>query len=393
MSVGTPDFRRIAALDAKFAFLEEPEASLPLDVASAGSGNGKTSGPLVGIKANIRVKGQAFTAGIDSRRAQISSEDAWIVARLRHAGACFLSRLNMDEAALGASCNNPAFRRTDNPAAPGYSAGGSSGGSAAAVASGACRVALGTDTLGSVRIPAAYCGVFGLKPGLGVLPMDGVFPLAPGLDTLGLIGRSTNEMGKLLEICGVFPNSSCRRVAIPQTGKLKDLTPEVAAAFEGARRKLGDTGIEAVPIDTDFDFARIRADAFVLTEIEAAETLGAEKGLSGGLRKLLDYGRGISLTERHGIDARLNAVADRAREIVNRDCYILLPTVAEPAFAHGERAPAGQADFTALANVAGLPALAVPMPASGRPVSIQLIGPEGSEHALLALAGELAANA
>jgi aspartyl-tRNA(Asn)/glutamyl-tRNA(Gln) amidotransferase subunit A len=129
----------------------------------------KTSArPLVdwafAIKANIAVKGLAHSAGMDAYRYRIASGDAFVVECLRGAGAAIVGTVNMEEAALGAVTYNPHFGKTHNPHRHGFTPGGSSGGSAAAVAAGLVRAALGTDTMGSCRIPAAYCGVVGSNP-------------------------------------------------------------------------------------------------------------------------------------------------------------------------------------------------------------------------------------
>lgn len=131
---------------------------------SASYANGPLAGITVGVKANIAVRNMPWTAGMEALRNRIAGEDAAVVASLRGAGAAIIGMLNMEEAALGAKTDNPFFGATQNPHQAGYSPGGSSGGSGAAVAAGLCDVALGTDTMGSVRIPAAYCGVYGFKP-------------------------------------------------------------------------------------------------------------------------------------------------------------------------------------------------------------------------------------
>ena len=139
-------------------------------------------GMTIGVKANIDVAGLATTAGVAARRDEIATSDAAVVRRLREAGAIILGHVNMHEAALGATTDNEAYGDTQNPHRAGFTPGGSSGGSSAAVAAGLCDAALGTDTLGSVRIPAAYCGVYGLKPTNGLVDGDGLVSLAARLD-------------------------------------------------------------------------------------------------------------------------------------------------------------------------------------------------------------------
>ena len=138
--------------------------------------------PIV-VKDNIAVSGWPMTNGLAVQRT--SSADADIVSRLRRRGAVMLGSANMDEGALAADGVNPHHGRVMNPGYPGYASGGSSSGSAAAVAAGFCCAALGTDTLGSVRLPAAYCGLVGFKPSHGRLSTKGIISLLPELDAVG----------------------------------------------------------------------------------------------------------------------------------------------------------------------------------------------------------------
>ena len=145
------------------------EANRPLNAftdfdRTASFGEGPLAGVTVGVKANIAVRGLPWTAGMALHRNRVAERDAAVVAALRDAGAAILGMLNMEEAALGAKTDNPFFGVTQNPHRIGFTPGGSSGGSGAAVAAGLCDIALGTDTMGSVRIPASYCGVYGFKP-------------------------------------------------------------------------------------------------------------------------------------------------------------------------------------------------------------------------------------
>jgi len=152
------------------------------------------SGFRLAVKDNIDVAGLPTTAGLQAWRNRIAQQDAAVVARLRKAGAIIVGKTLMDEAAFGALGDNPWYGRVHNPARRGYTAGGSSAGSAAAVAAGQADVALGTDTLGSVRIPASYCGVVGYVPSAGRIEMAGVTPLAPSFDRVGLFTRTVPEM-------------------------------------------------------------------------------------------------------------------------------------------------------------------------------------------------------
>ncbi len=155
------------------------EANQPLNAfvdfnRAARFGEGPLVGVTVGVKSNIAVRGLPWTAGMALHRGRIAARDAATVAALRDAGAAIIGTLNMEEAALGAKTDNPFFGATHNPHRIGFTPGGSSGGSGAAVAAGLCDLALGTDTMGSVRIPASYCGVYGFKPAQTAVSRDGL---------------------------------------------------------------------------------------------------------------------------------------------------------------------------------------------------------------------------
>ena len=373
-------------------FCEDFAVSGPIDRLQV-PGQGPLAGRLIGLKSNIRVAGQAWTAGIGARAGLIAETDAPLVTRLRGAGASFVSRLVMDEGALGAATDNPHFGRCENPAYPGHSAGGSSGGSAAAVASGAVDAALGSDTMGSVRIPAAYCGVYGLKLGAGVLSMEGVMPLAPSLDALGIFSQTPAMLHDVLTALCPDTAASCdiQHWIAPDSRSLIGCHPDVVAYYDQIQRAL--TGLIGAPGAAPvMDFAGLRGDAFLLTEVEAVTSLGAEAGLSAGLATLIDYGRRMPSTKLDAALDRMGQAKAYLMQALERAGVLLLPSVADPAFVQGARPPVGQADFTALANVAGLPALSIPKPGAMPPVSVQLIGPAGSERVLIDLAARLNAT-
>ena len=156
------------------------------------------SGPLTGVsiavKDNIEVKGQPFTAGLPLFKDRLASRDANVVSLLKQAGAVISGMTVTDSAGFGVL--TPEVK---NPALEGCTVGGSSGGAAAAVAAGFAHIGLGTDTGGSIRIPAACCGLFGFKPSHGLISMDGVWPLAPSFDTLGFLARDLVPLEKTLQ--------------------------------------------------------------------------------------------------------------------------------------------------------------------------------------------------
>ena len=380
-------FEQIKTLNEWLHFCEDFKASIPVDRAQAPQ-YGPLAGRVVGIKSNIRVDGQAWTAGIGARAAEIATEDAPVISALRLVGATLLSRLAMDEGALGAATDNPHFGRCENPKAPGFSSGGSSGGSAAAVAVGAVDGALGSDTMGSVRIPAAYCGVYGLKLGHLAVDMDGVMPLAPSLDALGLFTQTPQMMHGLLDV--LVPGTSGAKITgwcvLPEAC-IADCTLETRGAYFAAWAQLQSL-LGAPEVVGPLDLPALRGDAFLLTEAEAVASLGNQSGLSRGLEKLIAYGRTLTPERVSDVRVRLDVARASIRGILGSNRILLTPTVPEPAFAHGARPPVGQANFTVLANIAGLPALAIPMASLAHPLSVQIVGPPEAESALLDLAAQ-----
>ena len=350
----------------------------------------------VGIKANIDVAGLATTAGVEARRNAVAAADAPVVAALRDAGAVILGHVNMHEAALGATTDNPAYGRTENPHAIGHTPGGSSGGSGAAVAAGLCRVALGTDTLGSIRIPAAYNGVYGLKPSHGLVSTDGVVPLGHRLDTVGPLARSLDDLAAVMAV--LAPLAAAKPVTRAATLAAVDEYPvtEAAtrAAFDRALAALRDFGIAVSQFPTPgLDLPAARLGGFVESAREAAVTFGADRasgGISAGFAALLDFGTGSTAEQRATGDAAMATAAAALHGALEAAEVIVTPTCPEVAFEHG-KLPHTQANFTAPANLAGLPALALPAGFSdaGLPVSVQLIGRPGSDASLIALARRL----
>ncbi len=247
--------------------------------------HGHDPGPLAGlpfgVKDNYDVAGRVTTAGsIINRSLPPAAADAILVQRLTRAGAVLVGTQNMDEFAYGFTTENAHYGATRNPLDTRRSAGGSSGGSAAAVAAGLCALSLGTDTNGSIRVPASFCGVFGLKPSYGRLPRSGTFPFVHDLDHLGLLARSTADLAQVYDaLQGHDPGDhACARRTPEPTAPSLDIPLEggSVAVLGGWFDELADDqGRAAVAQvaealgarDTVIlpNAARARAAAFVLT--------------------------------------------------------------------------------------------------------------------------------
>lgn len=348
-------------------------------------------GPLgdltIGVKANIAVAGLPWTAGLAAYRTRRAGHDAKTVAYLRDAGAAILGTLNMEEAALGAATRNPHYGWTHNPHALDRTPGGSSGGSGAAVAAGLCDAALGSDTMGSVRIPAAYCGVYAFKPANVAVSRDGLETATESLDCIGPLARSLDVLERVARAMSDFGEGTADGFATLAGLGSVECEPAVLDGY-------GRAVIEAVPcaeLALDFPLSRIRFAGFIATSWELATTIGGLPGLSDDLRKLLSYGPRRPVPQWAEDLAVLASTASAVRGAVANGASLLLPTAPQVAFADAARPPANQADFTCLANIAGLPAISLPAgtDAAGLPVAVQLVGRAGAEAGLFAAARRL----
>ena len=415
-SQGSPSaaaFRAAAVAASLGAFVELAA------VADPGPGTGPLAGVPVAIKDVFDVAGQRVgngTAGFGHRTADHDSA-AW--GRLRSAGAVLVGRTRLPE--LAWSVVTPGCR---NPWSPDRGVGGSSGGSAVAVASGAAKVALGTDTGGSIRIPAALCGLAGLRPTVGTISRLGVTPLAPTMDTVGPLALTAADCLLVHQILAgpvlaspapgdavlgdaVRPDPAAAaglRVGWP-IGLWRDrVTPDVSSATEAAAAALRGDGVEVVTVELPLATAYARAAAYVIILAESAALWhGAlsqhPAGLSQRTAELLRAGAAVpvpdylrSLRVAHAIRREVDAVFHQQRLAA-----LLLPTVPTTAARLGAESVeiAGRqvavetayAYLAALASVTGLPALSVPsgLDRQGLPAGAQLIGPGGTESVLCLL--------
>lgn len=408
---------RIAALNPRLAIYTQVAAQDALAAADAadarlaiGQGLGPLDGVPIAVKDNIAVAGLAWTSGVEARRDRIAQEDAFCVTLLREQGCVILGTLNMHEGALGATTDNAAYGRCQNPWRPGHTPGGSSGGSGAAVAAGLCAAALGTDTMGSVRIPAAYCGVFGFKPSYGRISSDGLGHLSWSLDHIGPIARRAEDLRLLISVLATGhagalvtrPSDDYRDFWLDEPARFADLRigvletdvgvePGVAAAFSAALEQLSGLGATLEPFrPATFAPGVLRRRGLLISEAEGAvafaEELAAGNGLSEGFRALLDYGArqpAVRLASAHHDVLSARAAIRKQMAFQGLD-LLVSPTAPQIAFAHGAPAPASQADFTCLGNVADLPAASVPIGfCEGLPVGLHLMGGEGADAFVL----------
>jgi aspartyl-tRNA(Asn)/glutamyl-tRNA(Gln) amidotransferase subunit A len=365
------------------------------------------------VKSNIAVAGLAYTAGIGGYRDRIASEDAFCVARLRAAGAVIIGTVNMEEAALGAVTNNPHFGKTHNPLRHGYTAGGSSGGSAAAVAARMVRAALGTDTMGSCRIPAAYCGVLGFKPSYGRISMRGVEPLARRLDHVGILANTVADVRDVFAVLDFFDANDADarryenktatwakpiRLAVLDEASRAGLDADVRRDYESALHKMASAGYQLKERAVDqTKLAAARRAGLLICEAELSDTLSAllakdDGGVSAHLRKLIAFGAAKSAADISAAHAAIDATAAILREQLSDVDAVCWPTAPQTAFSFSAPVPANQADFTCLANFTGAPAVSLPLPCApgNMPSGLQLMMAPGEDGSLLNLADLLA---
>ena len=396
--VPSPDAVR-SALDVRGRELGAVIELVPTSAVVPGVLPGVLPGVSVAVKANIAVRGTAWSAGVGARSHIISSDDAPVVRALRGAGADIVATLNMAEAALGATTNNAFFGIARNPHDLTRTCGGSSGGSGAIVGDGLVSLALGTDTMGSIRVPASYCGCVGFKPSNGLVPTTGVVPLSTLLDCVGPLAADVTTAIAALRVIATptaagpwsapashrfdwdRPARLPDRLIVPTEVLTHEIEPDVEEAFERVVDALRDHGVEIVERPLGIDLARLRRRGLVLCEAEGAafhaDLLAANpEGFSAHVRSMFAYGGSKTAAELAAILHELLDMGAAIGDLLTDADGFLTPTTPQVAFSVDAPVPADQADFTAFANVAGLPAVSVPAPRKQgqMPVGIQLVG-------------------
>jgi aspartyl-tRNA(Asn)/glutamyl-tRNA(Gln) amidotransferase subunit A len=443
--------RRIDEIDGQvraFLSLDREAALRQADEADAALGRGTTHvekpllGIPIGLKDVIAAKGQPLTCGSRILEGFVSPYDATAVEKLRAAGAILLGRLNMDEFAMGSSTENSAYAATRNPWDLSRIPGGSSGGSAAAVAAAMCPVALGSDTGGSVRQPAALCGVVGIKPTYGRVSRYGLVAYASSLDQIGVLALSTRDAAWVLQAIAGHDARDCTTVPEPVPHYTADLNagikglrlglpreyfgegmdPEVKAAVHAAVEQLRKLGAEIVEVSLPHTEYAV-GTYYIIATAEASANLARFDGVRYGMRV-----NGADVTEMYartrgagfGSEVKRRIIlgtyvlssgyhdayylrAQKVRTLIRRDFLrafetvdaLVTPTTPRPAFRLGERTDNPlqmylEDIFTSSCNLAGLCGVSVPCGFTAGPcrlpIGLQLLGKPFGEVTLLRIA-------
>lgn len=379
----------------------EESASAEKEIA-AGNYRGPLHGIPIGLKDLIDTAGIRTTAASAVFKDRVPTQDAGVVTKLKTAGAVLIGKHNLHEFAYGGSSLISYFGPPRNPVNPDYITGGSSGGSAAAVASGMCYAAIGTDTAGSIREPAALCGIVGLKPTYGLVSTAGIIPLSVSLDHAGPIARTVEDAAILLD--AITDDATKRRdtlrvgignftLGVPREYFFDNLDPEVAAAVQNAIADLaaltGEVRELNLPVDEDRTLQAAEAYAYHRERI----TTSAEMYDPETLRRIRT-GEHISDSDRQSALERFQqSRRDIASEFEEIDVFIMPTTpVPAPRIADltNDRTLLRPAELLLLRNtrpinVWGLPAISVPcgFTKQGLPIGLQIVGPPGGDAKVL----------
>ncbi len=390
--------------------------------AAAGNAPGALHGVPFTVKDNIAVAGMRFTGGCPVFSEQIAQTSASVVDRLRAAGAVVIGKSNLHELAFGVTSNNATFGAVRNPFDPTRIAGGSSGGAAVSVASGAVPFAIATDTGGSVRIPAALCGVVGLRPSSGRYPGDGVMTLSHTRDTIGVLACDVGQAARVdAAVCGdaAWPalHASGLRLGVLRRPFFDDCEPALIEVVEAALNKLSRANVELIEVDASAIGALDAEIGFIIAAYETAQewTRVAHDELGIGLPDFIARIASPDVRELFTISAaQFPAMKSQYQDAVSRmpqlrSLYerllsqqhldaLVYPTTPLCAFPIGDSPMVllngrEQPIFPTLvrhtspASVAGVPSVSLPVgrTAPGLPVGLQVEAGFGQDRKLLAV--------
>ena len=410
--------------------------------ANAAPGTGALAGVPFAVKDNIAVRGFSLSCGSALLRSLVAPYTATAVARLQAAGARVVGKTNLDEFGMGSSSENSCFGAVRNPWRRDLVAGGSSGGSAAVVAAGMVPFALGSDTGGSVRQPASFCGVYGLKPTYGAVSRFGLVAYASSLDVVGIAAADVATTRAVFEVIRGVDGLDQSSVDYPEPpppgavdslvvgvpdGVLEGVDPAVRAAVLATRERLESLGTRCVPVALG-SLEHVVPAYYVIATAEASANLARYDGVRYGARgdaqamdaeeltvatRSAGFGAEVKLriligtyVLRSGFQEQYYQRAQRVRTLIRRAFehafqevdLLLLPTFPVPPFAIGDAGldafQQKQGDlFTCAANLTGLPALALPSAVhGGLPIGAQLMAPHFREDLLFQVASPLEAQ-
>lgn len=327
-----------------------------------------------GVKANIDIKDVVTTSGARSNEVQ-ASEDSWIVSRLRELGAIPTLTTTMAEGALGAVTANAFTGLCSNPLDPRLNAGGSSGGSAAIVASEVLSFSLGSDTMGSVRIPAAYCEIVGYKPSRGKISNQGLVRLAEDFDSVGLLTTSVSDLITILSAIQNVAYSPIDPSTLQIVGSQlsKDADSLGQSAVEQVLSKIAHFSERTIE---GFDAGAVRRAGLLVCELEGSESLGldgstTQHGFSEEFLSTMKFVHTLPPTKIAETKVKIAEFQGRMRTLFKTFDVMILPTTPAGAPALSANPPTA-ADLTAWVNISGLSSLSIVEPTTRR--SVQLVG-------------------
>jgi Asp-tRNA(Asn)/Glu-tRNA(Gln) amidotransferase A subunit family amidase len=359
----------------------------------------RLDGVPVAVKDAIAVRGHSMIAGSRTTRLQVQ-DDAAIVRQMRRAGAVILGRTRLHELAYGATGLNDFDGGARNPSYRDRLTGGSSSGSAAAVAAGICPIAIGTDTGGSIRVPATFCGLVGFKPTYGLLSTEGVLPLSPTLDHVGFLARTVADVRLAMESLAAAKPYTTRatRASTPRVGVLRDpqmpTDESIAEAFEAAMRMLSARGwqLETVSLPGGYDVMELSTTIMSIEAYRSNRERLEREGdrLGADVRERLESGKSISDATYADAMERRRRFREAMSEMAGAYDAFASPAVPIPAPARedGARPEVRRrlVQNTRLQNLLGMPAITFPGPGDPEPWAIQLSALWDRDEALLTLA-------
>lgn len=375
---------------------------------------GEDIGPLAGVPVGVKdlmpVRGHPMTAGTRAMEAVVQDHDAPVVARLRAAGALIVGTTNLHELAYGVTSANPHFGHVQNPRHPGHIPGGSSGGSAAAVAANLAAVTVGSCTGGSIRLPAACCGIVGFKPTYDAVPRDEAYPLAWSLDHIGPLTRSVEDAALAFEVMAGLPEHSMLpeseglppRVILPRRFFYDLLQPDVRSVLEGALGRLRNAGAAMDEVDVPgvelFPGIQLITMASEAAQANSALLLHHADRIGEDVRVRLSVGQfylAMDYVKAQQLRARVRQSMIEAfgtAEVMIIPATPVLPPRADATFVEIDgkslHVTPTMTRYTSPMNLCGFPALSMPCGRSreGLPVNMQVVGRPGADAAVLAAA-------